>query len=78
MANPGPATTVTPNYLFTGDASNGDLIGGSPSNLVGFHGATPVVQAGAITAISNSATGTEIATAVNAIITALKNKGLTA
>ena len=78
MANPGQATTVTANYLFNGDASNGVLLGGAPSNLVGFHGATPVAQAGAITALSNTATGTEIATAVNAIITALKNKGLTA
>ena len=78
MANPGPATTVTANYLFNGDASNGVLLGGSASNLVGFHGATPVAQAGAITALSNTATGTEIAPAVNAIITALKNKGLTA
>jgi hypothetical protein len=78
MANPGPSTTVTANYLFNGDASNGVLLGGSATNLVGFHGATPVAQAGAITALSNTATGTEIATAVNAIITALKNKGLTA
>jgi hypothetical protein len=78
MANPGPATTVTPNYIFNGDASNGVLLGGAATNLVGFHGATPVVQAGVITALSNTATGTEIATAVNAIITALKNKGLTA
>jgi hypothetical protein len=78
MANPGPSTTVTANYLFNGDASNGVLLGGSPTKLVGFHGATPVAQAAAITTISNSATGTEIATAVNAIITALKNKGLTA
>jgi hypothetical protein len=46
--------------------------------LVGFHGATPVAQAATIAAIGNSATGTEIATAVNAIITALKNKGLVA
>jgi hypothetical protein len=78
MANPGPSTTVTANYLFNGDASNGVLLGGSPTKLVGFHGVTPVAQASAITTISNSATGTEIATAVNAIITALKNKGLTA
>lgn len=78
MANPGPATTVTANYLFNGDASGGVLLGGAAANLVGFHGATPVAQAAAITAITTSATGTEIATAVNAIITALKNKGLTA
>ncbi|CAB4121654.1 hypothetical protein UFOVP21_18 [uncultured Caudovirales phage] len=78
MANPGPSTTVTANYIFNGDASNGVLLGGSATKLVGFHGATPVAQASAITAITNTATGTEIATAVNAIITALKNKGLTA
>jgi hypothetical protein len=78
MANPGPSSTVTANYLFNGDASNGVLLGGSPTKLVGFHGSTPVAQASAITALSNTATGTEIATAVNAIITALKNKGLTA
>jgi hypothetical protein len=78
MANPGPATTVTANYIFNGDASNGVLLGGSALKLVGFHGTTPVAQAAAITALTNTATGTEIATAVNAIITALKNKGLTA
>jgi hypothetical protein len=78
MANPGPSTTVTANYVFNGDASNGVLLGGSATKLVGFHGTTPVAQAAAITAITNTATGTEIATAVNAIITALKNKGLTA
>ena len=78
MSNPGPASTVTANYIFNGDASNGVLLGGSATKLVGFHGATPVAQASAITALSNTATGTEIATAVNAIITALKNKGLTA
>ena len=78
MSNPGPAVTSTPVYLLNGDAADGDLIAGSASNKVGFHGATPVVQAAAITAITNTATGTEIATAVNALITALKNKGLTA
>lgn len=78
MANPGPSTTVTANYLFNGDASNGVLLGGSPTNLVGFHGVTPVAQATAITALGNAATGTEIATAVNAIITLLENKGLVA
>ena len=78
MANTGPSNTVTTNYIFPGDASNGVLLSGAATNLVGFHGATPVAQAGAITALSNTASGTEIATAVNAIITALKNKGLTA
>lgn len=78
MSNPGPASTVTPIYLFNGDSSNGVLLGGSASNLVGFHGATPTAQVGAITAVGNSATGTELATAINALITALEVKGLVA
>jgi hypothetical protein len=78
MANPGPASTQTSIYLFNGDSSDGVAIAGSATKLLGFHGATPIAQAAAITAISNTATGTEIATAVNALITALKNKGLTA
>ena len=78
MPNPGPASTTTAHYLYDGDSTDGILLGGSASKLVGFHGATPVAQASAITTISNSATGTEIATAVNALITVLKNKGFTA
>jgi len=78
MPNPGPASTTTAHYLYDGDSTDGILLGGSASKLVGFHGANPVVQASAITTISNSATGTEIATAVNALITVLKNKGFTA
>lgn len=75
MANPGPATTVTANYLFNGDASNGVQLGGAPANLVGFHGVTPVVQAAAIAVPTDLATSI---VAITAIITALKNKGLTA
>lgn len=78
MANPGPASTVTPHPLFNGDSTDGVQIVGSASQTLGFHGATPVAQAGAITNLSNTATGTEIATAVNAILVALRNKGLIA
>ena len=78
MSNPGPATTVTPHYLFNGDSTDGVQIVGSATNTLGFYGATPVAQAGAITALGNTASGTEIATAVNAIITALENLGLVA
>jgi hypothetical protein len=46
--------------------------------LVGFYGATPVVQAAAITTIATNATGTAISVAVNSIIEALQNVGLTA
>jgi len=78
MANPGPASTVTSNYILNGDASDGALIGGAATNKVGFYGTTPVVQAAAITAIATNATGTAISVAVNSVITALKNLGLTA
>jgi hypothetical protein len=78
MANPGPASTQTTVQLFNGDAADGIILGGSPSKLVGFHGADATVQGTAITALGNSASGTEIATAVNAIITLLETKGLVA
>jgi hypothetical protein len=77
MANPGPASTVTPVYLFNGNAADGIALGVAGGEI-GFYGETPVVQAAAITTVSDTATGTALATAVNAIITALKNIGVTA
>jgi hypothetical protein len=77
MSNPGPASTQTPVYLLNGGAADGSLIALS-GGKVGFYGTTPVVQAGAITALASTATTAETSTAVNAIITALKNVGLTA
>ncbi len=77
MSNPGPASTVSPVYLFNGNAADGVALGVA-SGKVGFYGVTPVVKASAITTISDTATGTAIATAVNAVITALKNIGITA
>ena len=77
MSNPGPASTQTTNYLFNGNASDGIALGVAGGEI-GFYGETPVVQAAAITTIADAATGTQIATAVNAIITALKNIGITA
>lgn len=77
MSNPGAASTQTTNYLFNGNASDGALLGIS-GGKVGLYGETPVVQASAISTIADAATGTDIATAVNSIITALKNIGITA
>ena len=51
---------------------------GKTGGTAGFFGTTPVAQQAAITAVTNSATGTELATAINALRTALKNLGLTA
>lgn len=77
MSNPGPASTQTANYLFNGNASDGVALG-IADGLIGFYGATPVAQAAAITTIADNASGTAIATAVNAIITALSDIGITA
>ena len=77
MSNPGPASTQTPVYLLNGNAADGSLIAAA-GGKVGFYGTTPVVQAGAITALTAGPTTAEFVAATNAIITALKNVGLTA
>ena len=51
---------------------------GKVGGTAGFYGAAPVTQAAAITAVTNTATGTELASAINAIRVALKNIGITA
>jgi hypothetical protein len=77
MANPGPASTQTPVYLLNGNAADGILLGIS-TGKIGFYGETPVVQAGAITALTAGPSTAEFVAATNAIITALKNIGVTA
>jgi hypothetical protein len=77
MSNPGPASSVSPVYLFNGNAADGIALG-IAGGEIGFYGETPVVQAAAITTIATNATGTAISTAVNSIITALQNIGITA
>jgi hypothetical protein len=77
MANPGPASTVTPVYLFNGNAADGIALG-IAGGEIGFYGETPVVQAAAITSLAATPTTAETVAAVNAIITALKNIGITA
>ena len=77
MSNPGPASTITPVYLFNGNAAYGILLGISGGEI-GFYGETPVAQASAITSLAATPTTAETVAAVNAIITALKNIGITA
>jgi hypothetical protein len=77
MSNPGPASTQTPVYLLNGNAADGILLGIS-GGKIGFYGETPVVQAGAITALTAAPTTAEFVAATNAIITALQNIGVTA
>jgi len=77
MSNPGPASTQTPVYLLNGGAADGSLIA-LAGGKVGFYGETPVVQAGAITALTAGPSTAEFVAATNAIITALQNIGITA
>lgn len=51
---------------------------GGTGGTAAFFGATPVAQAAAITAVTNTASGTELATAINALRVALQNVGITA
>jgi len=55
----------------------GTRMGQTAADLVGFHGATPVAQAAAV-ALTTGSTIATVETAVQAIITALSNKGLLA
>jgi len=72
------------------NSPDGTTIGASTTEKVSVYGVTPVVQASALTAVTTTASTTTtpygytstqadaIVTAVNAIITALKNFGITA
>ena len=71
-----------PNTIAVGvafeDAQLNGAIMGKTGGTAGFYGTTPITQAAAITAVGNTATGTELATAINALRLALKNIGITA
>ena len=71
-----------PNTISVGvafeDAQLDGAIMGKTGGTAGFYGTTPIAQPAAITAVTNSASGTELATAINALRTALTNLGLTA
>lgn len=43
MPNPGPASTITPTYLYGGSAPDGDQVGSSSQSLVTFYGTSPAV-----------------------------------
>ena len=51
---------------------------GKAGGTAGFFGVTPVAQPAAITAVTDTATGAQLATAINALRTALKTLGITA
>lgn len=60
------------------NTTTGTKIGTGTTQKLGFYNATPIAQGASITDISTSATGTEIATAVNALISRLELLGLIA
>ena len=79
------STLAANGHITIGDAKNivvntstGTKIGTATGQKIAFHNATPVVQAAHIADIANDANGTAIATAVNAILTVLEDKGFTA
>lgn len=51
---------------------------GDSSAKIGFYGATPVVKGAAVTTLATTPTATDIATAVNSIISRLQTVGLIA
>lgn len=57
---------------------DGAMLGQNANDKVGFYGATPVVQGATITALATTPTATDIATAVNSIITRLQTAGIIA
>ncbi len=62
----------------TYNAPGGAQIGQSATEKVGFYGETPVVQGAAVTTLVTTPTATDIATAVNAIISRLQTIGIIA
>lgn len=64
-------------YLGTGN-DDGVTLGRSSTDKVGFYGATPVVRGSAVTTLATTPTATDIATAVNSIISRLQTIGIIA
>ena len=64
--------------LNVGRSGQSVQVGGSSSALVGFYGATPVDQGAAVTTLATTPTATDIAVAVNSIISRLQDVGIIA
>ena len=58
--------------------ADGTTLGQSSTDKVGFYGATPVVKGSAVTTLATTPTATDIATAVNSIISRLQTVGIIA
>ncbi len=57
---------------------DGQSIGQSSTDKVGFYGTTPAIKGTAVTTLATTPTATDIATAVNSIISRLQTVGLIA
>jgi hypothetical protein len=57
---------------------DGVSVGASTTEKVSVYGVTPVAQGSAVTALTTTPTATDIATAVNAIISRLEDFGIIA
>lgn len=53
-------------------------IGGASTTKVGFYGVTPAIKGSAVTTLATTPTATDIATAVNSIISRLQTIGIIA
>ena len=63
MSNPGPATTVAPHYLFSGNSTDGVYL--ASASPVSFFGATPVTQQTAAVNTTTTAAGSTTAVYTN-------------
>lgn len=61
---------------YVGTGNDDGLIVGRTSGLVGFYGKSPVAKGAAVTTLATTPTATDIATAVNSIISRLQTVGL--
>lgn len=61
---------------YVGTGNDDGLIVGRTSDLVGFYGTSPVAKGAAVTTLATTPTATDIATAVNSIISRLQTVGL--
>jgi hypothetical protein len=55
---------------------DGTRLGQGSTDKISFYGATPIVKAAAVTTLATTPTATDIATAVNSIISRLQTIGL--
>jgi len=65
-------------YQVSDNGPDGAVLGKSATEKVALFGATPVVQQSAASALTGASDSTAVATAVNAINTALTNLGIVA